>query len=145
MPHWHGARLKNRRDIRFLEILSLEQKRLGSSFGKGIGKTVTEIQPSRVAPLAEIEKGLTGKVCVVDRDGLNEDPCATKKVVALAPRVGPNLPLNHNGQFHKISGADPAAVCVMNELGVEYPLGLAEEDRGQRGGVQNHFGSPRSS
>jgi len=37
-----------------LEVDPFEKERLGSEFGKSIGEAVTEIEPCRVAPLAEV-------------------------------------------------------------------------------------------
>src|SRR6185369_13880475 len=69
-----------------------------------------------MAAFAEIEKGLTGKMPVLDGDGFDDDTSPAKKHIALATRIRPDLTLDHHAEFDEVGSADRAAIRVMNDL-----------------------------
>ena len=59
--------------------------------------------------------------------------------------VWPNLAFNDDRELKEICGAYQAAVGVVGELGVKGGFGFPKKDGGERRGVQDHLGRPRSS
>src|ERR1035438_4271842 len=98
-----------------------------------------------MAAYAEIEEGLPRQVRLFHRDRLDDDFSPTEEHVALAACLRTNLPLNHHREFDEIGGADAATRCIMNHLDIQFQFRLSEEDSGQGGRVENHFGRPFSS
>jgi len=98
-----------------------------------------------MAAFAEIQKGLTRKVPVLDGEWFYEDTRPAEKHIALATGIRPDLTFNHYAEFDEVGNADQAAIRVMNELSVAGGFGLPEKDGSKRGSVQNHFGRPCSS
>jgi predicted RNase H-like HicB family nuclease len=140
-----AAFLGRARDIGFFEILAFEEQRLSCALRKRIGEAVTEVQSGGVTALAEIEEGLARHVRLLDRYRFDDDAGSAEKYIALTAGVRSNLGFDDDGEFQEICGADQAAISGVDELGEQSGFGLPEKDGGERGGIQNHLGRPRSS
>ena len=68
-----------------------------------------------------------------------------RKKVTLTTRVGPNLTFNDDGELEEVCCADQALVGVVDELGVMSGFWLPKKDSGERRGIEDHLGRPRSS
>lgn len=118
-------RVIGRRRCRFSCSAPLEQERFGGDLGERIGEAVAEIQSRRVAALAEVVEGLARQMRLLDGERLDEDDGPAEKCIALPDGVRADLAFNDHAEFQEVSGADHAAVRVMNELRV------ARHDRGR--------------
>jgi hypothetical protein len=86
-------------DVGLLEILALEEERLPDDLGERIGKAVAEIQPGRMAALAEVEEGLAQEMRLFDGERFDDDVSSAEKDVTLTAGVWPNLAFNDDGEF----------------------------------------------
>lgn len=98
-----------------------------------------------MAALAEVEKGLAREVRLLNAEKLDDDAGSTKKNIALAAGIRPNLSFNDDGELNEIGGADEAAIGVVDEFGVERGFRFPKNDGGERRGVEDHLGRPCSS
>ena len=132
-------------DVGLFEILPLEEERLAGDLGERIGEAVAEIQPGRVAALAEIEEGLARDMRLLDGERFDDDVSSAEKNITLTAGVWPNLAFNDDGELKEVCGAHQTMVGVVDELNVEGGVGFPKKDGSERGSVQDHLGRPRSS
>lgn len=133
------------RDIRSAEVLPLKQERLSGRLCERVSETIAEVQSGRMTAFPEVEKGLPRQVGVLDGDWLDDNLSAAKENIALTAGIRANLSFDHHCKLHKIGGADAADVGVMDDPYITVGFGLSEKDGRECGGVENHFGRPRSS
>src|SRR5271157_5988650 len=114
-------------DIGLLEILPLEEKRFAGDLGERIGEAIAEIQPGRVAALAEVEEGLARQMRLLNGERFDDDVGSAEKSITLTAGVRPNLAFNDDGEFNKVCGAHQAAVGVVDKLGVEGDFGFPKK------------------
>lgn len=67
------ATLQGGDDVGLIEIVPLKEERLPGKLGEGISEAVAEVQPGRMAALAEIVERLPCDVRLFDRHRLNHD------------------------------------------------------------------------
>ena len=73
------------RDVRVRKVVAFEQQRRPHRFGEGIGETVAEIEPRRMAAaFAEVAIGGAGDVGLLRRDCLYLNFCLDDQIVELA-------------------------------------------------------------
>jgi len=132
-------------EVRFLEVFSFEQERLAGDLGKRIGEAVAEIQPSLVTPFSEIVKRLACDMRLLDCKRLDNDACPAEKHIALAGDFRPGLTLDDYGELQKAPDANETALRTMDEPDVAVGFRFPEQNRHQRGRVQDHLGRPCSS
>jgi hypothetical protein len=109
-------------DVGPFEVVAFEKERLASEFGEGIGEAVSEIQPCRVAALAEVVESLAREMRLFDSHGFDHYANAAKQCVALLGDLNPELTLDDNREFDEIPSRDAAARGAADGLDKEFGI-----------------------
>jgi len=124
--------LYGRDDVGLFEVVPFEKERFASKFGQGIGEAVTEIQPCRVAALAEVVEGLAREMRLLDSHGFDHNANAAKQCVALLGDLNAELTLDDNREFDEIPGGNTAARSAADGLDIEFGIRLFRQDGDER-------------
>src|ERR1035438_4302730 len=124
--------LHGRDDVGLSEVVSFEKKRLASEFGEGIGEAVTEIEPRRMAALAEVVEGLAREMRLLNRHRFDHNANATKQCVTLLGGLNAELTLDDNREFDEIPGGYTTARSVADGLDIEFRIRLFRQDGDER-------------
>ena len=95
-------------------------------------KAIAEIQPSRMAALAEIVESLARQMCVFKRNWFDPDTHASKECIALLQHLKRELTFNYNREFDEVTGGHAAAWSTAESLDVEFGIRLLGKDRNYR-------------
>ena len=127
------------------KTVTLEQERFAHRLRQRIGKAIAKVQARLVASLPEVEKGLAGKLTVLDRHRLNHEVRATKERLRLAHAFRAKLAFDHDRQLDLIRNTDTAYLRVVDEPYELIRFGFAVKNGHHRRGIEDHLGSPFSS
>jgi hypothetical protein len=119
-------------DVGLFEVVPFEKERLASEFGEGIGEAVTEIQPFRVAALAEVVEGLAREMRLLNRHRFDHNANAAKQCVALLGDLNAELTLDDNREFDEIPGGYTAARSAADGLDIKFRIRLFRQDGDER-------------
>jgi hypothetical protein len=132
------------REIRLAEVVADAQQRFPAETRDGVCAAVAEVERGRVASLSERHEGVNGRppVGVTERDRgdveLLEQPRHEGTGVAAQPGA------EQDAGFHECRRADTAPPRGCQSAYQLVVAGLLKDDGGQRGGVDDHRGSPGS-
>src|SRR5712664_998570 len=142
---WREALRQGRLDVRSAELVAFEQKGFSARFGQRVGKTVAEIEAGGMAAFAVVGVALASQECLLFSDRLDGNARTTEKRVALAYSMVANPAFRNDGSLDKGCGGNSAVRRGGNGLNENLASGLAENDGGNGGCVQDHVGRPFSS
>src|SRR5262245_10879763 len=141
-----SGRTALRYDVRVGEISAFEQQRFTGFFCKRVRKAVAEIQFCRMpTTLSEISIGASCNLRLSFRDRLDRDVCFLDEIVKPPRGYGIAACIDHNGGFNVINRTNTADRRIGNRSHTGHCFRLISEDGDDRGRIDNHFGSPRSS
>jgi hypothetical protein len=124
--------LYGRDDVGLFEVVPFEKERFASEFGQSIGEAVTEIEPCRVAALAEVVKGLAREMGLLNRLRFDHNANAAKQCIALLGCLNGELTLDDNREFDEIPGGYTAARSAADGLDIKFRIRLFRQDGDER-------------
>src|SRR5664279_6382055 len=97
------------------------------------------------AALTKVSVGISCNFCLNFRDWLDENVCLGDEIIKPPSGYGIAVCIDDNSGFNEIDSADAPVCRVCNRAGVGHRLWFITKDGNDCGGIDNHFGSPRSS
>ncbi len=131
--------------VRTGKIIALEQECFVSLHGQSIGKTISEVEVSRVpAAASKGTIGLSRQFRLPRRNRLDFNGRLTQQSIKAAAEYWTTITVNDNSGFKPVCRGEPYRTILFHgsRKGLRFRFVLQNGDDGR--GIENHLGSPSS-
>ncbi len=134
------------RHVGFAEVVSLEQERLPDRLRQGVGEAIAVVEACKVTTFAEPAIRMSGKIRLSGVDGHYLDRrLVNQKIQFSAARIA-DAGFDHDRRLEQSGGREQSDRIGFYRAAKGVRIGLVQQDREDRGGVEHHQrGRPRSS